>query len=93
MHGKTSSITHNYQGIFKNIPNSFKATRYHSLAVDVTVYRLAFLLMHGQKKQLWQFHIVNTRFLVYNFILKLYLSQYGMQLLENFLNYETQPLI
>ncbi|MGN6210640.1 anthranilate synthase component II [Asticcacaulis sp.] len=33
MHGKTSLIHHNNKGIFKDLPNPFTATRYHSLAV------------------------------------------------------------
>ncbi|ESQ89651.1 anthranilate synthase [Asticcacaulis sp. AC460] len=33
MHGKTSQIHHNNMGIFKDLPNPFTATRYHSLAV------------------------------------------------------------
>jgi len=33
MHGKTSPVTHNGQGIFKDIPTPFEAMRYHSLVV------------------------------------------------------------
>jgi anthranilate synthase/aminodeoxychorismate synthase-like glutamine amidotransferase len=34
MHGKISQIYHDSQGVFRNIPDPFEATRYHSLAVD-----------------------------------------------------------
>jgi anthranilate synthase/aminodeoxychorismate synthase-like glutamine amidotransferase len=34
MHGKVSKIYHHKKGIFKNIPNPFLATRYHSLLVE-----------------------------------------------------------
>ncbi|MDH3257105.1 MAG: aminodeoxychorismate/anthranilate synthase component II [Nitrospinota bacterium] len=34
MHGKTSMIQHDNKTIFKNLPNPFEATRYHSLVVN-----------------------------------------------------------
>ena len=34
MHGKTSKIISKKVGILKNLPKSFKATRYHSLIID-----------------------------------------------------------
>ncbi len=33
MHGKTSEVHHDEQGIFSGLPNPFVATRYHSLVV------------------------------------------------------------
>jgi anthranilate synthase component 2 len=34
MHGKTSQIEHDGKSIFKNVPQLFTATRYHSLVID-----------------------------------------------------------
>ena len=34
MHGKTSLMHHNSQGVFSDLPSPFEATRYHSLVVE-----------------------------------------------------------
>jgi len=34
MHGKVSEIYHDSRGVFRDVPDPFTATRYHSLAVD-----------------------------------------------------------
>jgi para-aminobenzoate synthetase component 2 len=34
MHGKTSAITHNNQGVFHGLNNPLTVTRYHSLVID-----------------------------------------------------------
>ena len=34
MHGKTSDVHHANLGVFANLPNPYKATRYHSLVID-----------------------------------------------------------
>jgi anthranilate synthase component 2 len=36
MHGKTSMVHHTGQGVFKGLANPFEATRYHSLVIDKT---------------------------------------------------------
>lgn len=34
LHGKTSQVTHDGTGVFAGLPSPFRATRYHSLALD-----------------------------------------------------------
>jgi len=34
MHGKTDDLHHTGVGVFKDLPNPFKVTRYHSLAIE-----------------------------------------------------------
>ncbi len=34
MHGKTSPVYHNGEGVFKDIPSPYQVTRYHSLVIE-----------------------------------------------------------
>lgn len=34
LHGKTSMVAHDGRGVFRDVPSPFRATRYHSLALD-----------------------------------------------------------
>ncbi len=34
MHGKTSDVTHTDKGVFRNLPNPLRTTRYHSLVIE-----------------------------------------------------------
>jgi anthranilate synthase/aminodeoxychorismate synthase-like glutamine amidotransferase len=34
MHGKTSPISHDAEGVFQDLPSPFDATRYHSLVIE-----------------------------------------------------------
>ena len=34
MHGKTSAIRHDGRGVFRDLPDAFTATRYHSLVIE-----------------------------------------------------------
>jgi anthranilate synthase component II len=86
MHGKTSAVKHHGQGVFKNVPNDFSATRYHSLMVDpaslpdclqVTA-ETGGIIMGLQHKTMnvhgVQFHPESIA------------SEHGHQILKNFLN-------
>lgn len=87
MHGKTSPITHQQQGVFRGLNNPLTVTRYHSLLIDpetlpdcfdVTARSTAGEIM-GIRHRQWdlegvQFHPESI------------LSEQGHELLANFLN-------
>jgi anthranilate synthase component II len=86
MHGKVSAVQHANVGPFANLPNPFKATRYHSLAIrretlpdclDVTAWTEDGEIMGVRHKehaiQGVQFHPESI------------MTEHGHQLLQNFL--------
>lgn len=87
MHGKTSPIFHSGAGVFRGLPNPFTATRYHSLVIEreslpacleITAWTEDGEIMGVRHKTLpvegLQFHPESI------------LTEYGHQLLENFLS-------
>ncbi|MDH5479872.1 MAG: aminodeoxychorismate/anthranilate synthase component II, partial [Nitrosomonas sp.] len=87
MHGKTSPIFHNNRGVFRDLPNPFTATRYHSLVIEratlpacleITAWTEDDEIMGVRHKTLSiegiQFHPESI------------LSEHGHKMLENFLN-------
>ncbi|CAM2978788.1 anthranilate synthase component II [Legionella worsleiensis] len=93
MHGKTSEIEHNSKGLFKNIPDRFKATRYHSLAVEQASLPECFSIDAWVDNTIMAISHRQYPLFGLQFHPEAILSQYGLQLLENFLSYETQPTL
>ena len=91
MHGKTSQITHDGDYIFKNIPQEFTATRYHSLVIEKESFPDSLLVTATTKDKKEESEIMGLRHKDYNlfgvqFHPESILTQSGHKLLENFLN-------
>ena len=89
MHGKTSRIKHNKEGLFKNIQKNFEATRYHSLIIDkkslskdleITAETKDGLIMGIRHKK---YHVHGVQFHPESIKTKL-----GIKILKNFINYK-----
>ena len=89
MHGKTSKIISKKTGIFKNLPKTFEATRYHSLIIDkktlskdliITAETAGGLIMAIQHKKYnlhgVQFHPESIK------------TKIGIKILKNFIKFE-----
>ena len=90
IHGKTSSIIHNKQRLFHNIPNLFKATRYHSLMVDCTSLPESFSIDAWTDQTIMS--ISHREYPLYGlqFHPEAILTEHGLTLLSNFLNAKYQ---
>ena len=87
MHGKTSLIFHDGQGVFRGLPNPFEATRYHSLVIErETFHHVDFVITAWTQEQ----EIMGVRHRDWplfgvQFHPESFLTVEGPQLLRNFL--------
>ena len=87
MHGKISEITHNATGVLAAIPSPFKATRYHSLTLELGSLPDCLEItaesddgvIQGIAPRAWPFHGVQ-------FHPESIASEHGHQLIQNFLD-------
>ena len=85
MHGKTSGIYHDKEGIFRRLPNPLEATRYHSLIVaDPLPKDLVLTAFTKQGEVMGLRHRSQPVFGV-QFHPESFLTAHGKQLLQNFL--------
>src|SRR5574341_1172814 len=85
MHGKTSTVYHKAQGIFKDIPSPFEAMRYHSLIVYEPIpSELEVIAKTAEGEVMALKHRQHPTYGV-QFHPESILTQHGKQLLKNFL--------
>ena len=94
MHGKTSSIYHDGKGIFAELPNPFRATRYHSLVVSQTTLPDCLEVTAWTDSDDQDYEIMGLRHKSMDiegvqFHPESIMTQAGHQLLDNFLNRTT----
>lgn len=92
VHGKTSKIYHSNQGIFNQLPQGFKATRYHSLIIDENTLPECFEITSWTEKEDGSLDnimgIKHKEFAIegVQFHPESVLSEFGMDMLERFIN-------
>ncbi|MGW8286744.1 MAG: anthranilate synthase component II [Desulfobulbales bacterium] len=91
MHGKTSFISHDSKGVFKNLPNPFEAMRYHSLVVnEATLPACLEITAKSEQGELMGLRHKDFPIEGVQFHPESIMTPDGVQLLKNFLadNYE-----
>ena len=86
MHGKLSPITHDGEGVFAGLPSPFRATRYHSLAIDrATLPPMLAVTATADNGEIMG--VRHREFAVegVQFHPEAILTEYGKRLLDNFL--------
>ena len=86
IHGRTSVIEHCGENIFKEIPNNFRATRYHSLALEEnSIGGLIEITARSDDKTIMGIRIKDKDIYGVQFHPEAVLSEFGYELLANWL--------
>ncbi len=91
MHGKTSQITHNGKGIFRDVPNPLEVMRYHSLVVETDSLPPELEIVARAREDPSEIHAIRHRehpVWGVQFHPESILTQNGKQILQNFLTLE-----
>lgn len=85
MHGKITAVTHRGRGLFRGLPQNFRATRYHSLIVSDHALPEE-LLVDAWSEEGVIMGITHASLPVYGvqFHPEAVLTEYGLELLDNF---------
>ena len=84
MHGKTSMIEHDGQGVFAGLPNPFAAMRYHSLIVDEDLPECLMATAHTPEGELMGLRHKTMKVEGVQFHPESIMTPDGVQLLKNF---------
>lgn len=88
MHGKVSPVEHNQQGIFQNLPSPLTATRYHSLIVQEPLPDCLEITARGKDAEVMALRHKEYPVVGVQFHPESILTEYGHEMLRNFLQVE-----
>lgn len=86
MHGKVSPVEHNGEGVFAGLPSPFTATRYHSLIVEEPLPAELVATAYTPEGELMGVRHKTRPIYGVQFHPESILTEYGHDLLRNFLN-------
>ena len=87
MHGKISNILHNKKSLFKNMPQNFQATRYHSLIVEKkSLPKNILITSKSPDNYIMSIEIPRAKAYGLQFHPESYDTELGERLINNFIN-------
>lgn len=86
MHGKTSRVYHNSDGLFTGVPSPFNATRYHSLIVEEPLPEVLEVTAFTRNGEVMAVRHKAHPVVGVQFHPESILTEHGKRILKNFLN-------